>query len=77
MKIRFYGPVLRPPPDAVAAIEASPPQGTIDDLLAALGYTPDHRRHIVVLVEGRRLHAEDRIPTGEVDLMVMVPVGGG
>ncbi|MFH1531146.1 MAG: hypothetical protein ABIK09_10500 [Pseudomonadota bacterium] len=77
MKIRFNGPVLRPSSEVVARIESHPPTGTIDDLLAALEYSPAHRRHIVVLVEGRRLHPGDRIPEGEVDLMLMVPVGGG
>ena len=78
MKIRFFGPVLRPPPEVVATVEAGPPTGTIDDLLAALGYTPGHRQHVVVLVEGRRLHPGDPIPEGEeVDLLLMVPVGGG
>ena len=77
MKIRFYGPVLRPPPEVVAAIEAGPSPGTIDALLEALGYSEEHRRHVVVLLDGRRLHPDDGIPAGPVDLMVMVPVGGG
>ena len=52
MKIRFYGPVLRPPPEVVAAIEAGPSPGTIDALLEALGYSEEHRRHVVVLLDG-------------------------
>jgi len=77
LKIHFHGPVLRPTAEVVAKIESDPPTGTIDDLLAALGYSPEHRQHVVLLVEGRRLHSSDRIPEGEVDLLLMVPVGGG
>ena len=77
MKIRFYGPVIRPPAEILAAVEADPPEGTIDDLLEALGYSPAHRRHVVVLLDGKRLHSSDRIPGAGVDLMLMVPVGGG
>ena len=77
MKISFHGPVMRPRPGVLAEVEATPPEGTVDDLLAALGYSAEHRGHVVVLMEGRRLHPGDPIPAGEVDLMVMVPVGGG
>jgi hypothetical protein len=77
MKISFYGPVIRPPAEVVEALEADPPSGTIDDLLEALGYYAEHRRHVVVLVDGKRLHPNDPIPRTEVDLMLMVPVGGG
>lgn len=77
MKIRFFGPVIRPPDDVVAAVEAAPPQGTVEDLLTALGYAPAHRPHVVVLVDGRRLHPDDPVPAVGADLMLMVPVGGG
>ncbi len=77
MKIRFFGPVIRPSDEVVAAMQAAPPEGTIEDLLATLGYSPSHRRHVVVLVDGERLHPSDPIPGAGVDLTLMVPVGGG
>ncbi len=77
MQIRFFGPVIRPPVDVVEAVQAAPPEGCIDDLLAALGYSTTHRRHVVVLLDGERLHPSDPIPGAGVDLMLMVPVGGG
>ena len=75
MKIRFFGPIIRPDADALAEAEAC--DGTVDDLLSLLGYSADHRGHVVVMASGRRLHLEDRIPDEELDLLIMVPVGGG
>lgn len=77
MRIRFHGPVLRPERSLLEEVEAAPPKGTVEDLLTSLGYSSEHRKHILVLVQGKRLRKSDPIPGDATDLMVMVPVGGG
>jgi len=49
---------------------------TVEGLLRELGYSDEHIRFLLVIINGRTVHHEESLHDGD-NVVVMLPVGGG
>lgn len=76
MKIRFLGPIERPPAEKVAAVTAGFSTGTVRTLLQDLGFPAQQVSFLSVIRENQRLSPDQKLGAND-EITVMLLVGGG
>jgi len=73
--VEFVGPVRRPGKERRLTLEVEP-QTSVTALLTRLGYGPEERARLTVLVDGARAAATAAVDDGTT-VEILLPVGGG
>ncbi len=76
MKIRFLGPIQRPPDERVTEVVADFAGGTVRILLEQLGYPPQQVSFLSVIRDSQRLSLDQELGVDD-EVTVMLIVGGG
>lgn len=76
MKIRFLGPIERPPAKTVADVEATFGSGTVRTLLLELGFSSMQVNFLSVIRDNLRLSPDEQLAADD-EITVMLLVGGG
>ena len=76
MKIRFLGPIERPPEETIAAVEADFDRGTVRTLLEQLGFPAQRVSFLSVIRDSQRLSPDQELGVDD-EITVMLLVGGG
>lgn len=76
MKIRFLGPIERPPEEVVAMVTADFAGGTVRSLLEQLGFSEVQVSFLSVIRESQRLSPDQELDVDD-EVTVMLMVGGG
>jgi hypothetical protein len=73
--VEFVGPVRRPGPERMRSLKVEAALA-VDALLERLGYGPEERACLTVLVDGVRQGPKFLVPDGA-RVEILLPVGGG
>ena len=74
--ISFLGPMRKPAGLGATADVALPADGTVDALLGELGYEPDERSRLRVMIAGETVPLGTTLQAGQ-ELTIFLPLGGG
>jgi len=76
VRISFLGPMRKPAGLGTPAEVELPDAGTVDALLAKLGYEADERCRLRVMIEGENVPLGQALQAGQ-ELTIFLPLGGG
>jgi sulfur carrier protein ThiS len=76
MRIKFLGPIQRPPSEVVEKVEAEFQGGTMRELLTSLGFPEKQVWFLSVIANEERLAPDEKVAADD-EVTIMLLVGGG